>query len=102
MTGSQVHTLLAWDTLPGYWATCKAVAAALVTLKPLCLQVSRYQRRKWAWEVVLGAVGSKTSHTGDAKDSMEPRPSAVVRQGSGLDTNLQCSHRVFTLLIKLT
>lgn len=101
MTGSQIHALLAWDTLPGYRATCKAVAAALVTLKPLCLQVSRYQRRKWEWEVVLGAVGSRTSQTGDAKGSMEPRPPALLCQESGLDSNLQGS-RVFTLLIKLT
>lgn len=53
------------------------------------------------WEVVLGAVGSRTSQTGDAKASMEPRPLALLCQESGLDSNLQGS-RVFTLLIKLT
>lgn len=51
------------------------------------------------WEVTLGAVGSKTSQTSDANESMESKSPTLMCQEPGLDINLQGSH-VFTLLIK--
>lgn len=53
------------------------------------------------WEVILGAVGRKTSQISDANESMESKSPTLMCQESGLDINLQGS-RVFTLLIKQT
>lgn len=72
-------------TLPGSWATWRGVAAVLITLQPLFLQIYWYHRREWEWEVGWALwEGKQRFQTGDTEEGIEPRPPAILCQKWGL------------------